>query len=218
MFSRRRAGGRIGRGIVPQPKMPTGRLVRTYAGAREKSGGSSAAATSQAMGPVVAEVERAGELDGWEGRLRDHPRRASRRDARDLRSASPEALWRVEQLSGFAEPKLFERLTIDLPNPLTRHLERPPDLVQRPRMVAAEPLAQLEHAMAELLQRVSQRFVGEDLGGPLVGRLGALVNDELAELGLLLVADPGFSSETGVCAERLIDSTSSVDADVIPGL
>jgi hypothetical protein len=71
--------------------------------------------------------------------------------------------------------------------------------------------------MAELLQRVSQRFVGEDLGGALVGRLGALVNDELAELGLLLVADPGFSSETGVCAERLIDSTSSVDADVIPG-
>ena len=35
-------------GIVPQPKTRTGRLVRTYAGAREKSGGSSEATTSQA--------------------------------------------------------------------------------------------------------------------------------------------------------------------------
>jgi hypothetical protein len=60
-----------------------------------------------------------------------------------LRSASPEAVWSVEQLSGFAEVlKLFERPTLDLPNPLTRHLERPPGLVQRPRMLAAEPVAQ----------------------------------------------------------------------------
>jgi hypothetical protein len=40
------------------------------------------------------------------------------------------------------------------------------------------------------------------------GRLGALVGDELAELGLLLVADR-LPSETGAWAERLIESTSS---------
>jgi hypothetical protein len=101
---------------------------------------------------------------------------------------------------------LFERLTLDLPNPLTRQLDRPPDLVQRPRTLAAEPVAQLEHAMAELLQRISQRFVGEDLAGllvrrlgPLVGRLGALVNNELAELGLLLVADPLLERDLSLC-------------------
>jgi hypothetical protein len=49
-----------------------------------------------------------------------------------LRSAAPEVLWGVEQLSGFAEVlKLFERLPLDLPDPLAGHVERPPDLVQR---------------------------------------------------------------------------------------
>ena len=60
------------------------------------------------------------------------------------------------------------------------------------RVLVAEPVAQLEHAplaVAEVLERVSQGFVGEDLHGALVGRLGLLVGDELAELGLLLVTD-----------------------------
>src|SRR5439155_17876516 len=66
------------------------------------------------------------------------------------------------------------------------------DLVERARMLAAEPVTQLEHAalaVAQVLERLAQRFLGEDLGGALVRRLGALVGDELAELGLLLVAD-----------------------------
>jgi hypothetical protein len=77
-----------------------------------------------------------------------------------------------------------------------------PDLVERPRVLAAEPVAQLEHAplaVGEVLQRLAQRLLGEDLRGTLVRRLGPLVGDELAELGLLLVAD-GFSSETGAWA------------------
>src|SRR5689334_603252 len=59
-------------------------------------------------------------------------------------------------------------------------------------MLAAEAVAQLEHAtlaVREVLERLAQRLLGEDLRGALVRRLGPLVGDELAELGLLLVAD-----------------------------
>ena len=78
-------------------------------------------------------------------------------------------------------------------------------------MLAAEPAAQLEHAaltVGEVLERLAQRLLGEDLGGALVGRLGPLVGDELAELGLLLVADRLLQRD-GRLRERLIDSTSS---------
>src|ERR1700753_3115765 len=80
--------------------------------------------------------------------------------------------------------KLLERLILDLPDPLARHVERPPDLVERARVLATEPVAQLEHAalpVAEVLERLAERLLGEDLGRPLVRRLGALVRDELPE-------------------------------------
>ena len=67
-----------------------------------------------------------------------------------------------------------------------------PDLVQRARRLAAEAVAKLEYApfaAGEVLKRVSQGFIGQDRHGALVGRLGLVVGDELAELGLLLVAD-----------------------------
>src|SRR4051794_33870469 len=88
--------------------------------------------------------------------------------------------------------QLLQRLVLDLADALARDVERPPDLVERARVLAAEAVAQLEHAalaVGEILQRLAERLLGEDLGGPLVRRLGALVGDELAELGLLLVAD-----------------------------
>ena len=59
-------------------------------------------------------------------------------------------------------------------------------------MLAAQPVAELEHAalaVGEVLERLAERLLGEDLRGALVRRLGPLVGDELAELGLLLVAD-----------------------------
>src|SRR5271168_1403255 len=59
-------------------------------------------------------------------------------------------------------------------------------------MLAAEPVAQLEHAplaVGEVLQGLAQRLLREDLGSSLVRRLGPLVGDELPELGLLLVPD-----------------------------
>src|SRR3954471_14946299 len=99
----------------------------------------------------------------------------------------------VAELLGLRERlQLLERLVLDLADALARHVERATHLVQRARVLAAEPVAQLEHAalaVGEVLQGLAQRLLGEDLRDALVGGLGPLVGDELAELGLLLVAD-----------------------------
>src|SRR5262245_12014065 len=102
-------------------------------------------------------------------------------------------------LSDFAELlslrerlQLLKRLVLDLPDPLARDVEGPADLVQGPRVLAAEPVAELEHAtlaVGEVLEGLLQRLLGEQLRGALEGRLGTLIRDELAELRLLLVAD-----------------------------
>src|SRR5690242_6359877 len=87
--------------------------------------------------------------------------------------------------------QLLERLVLDLADALARDVERPPNLVERARVLPAQAVPQLEDAalaVAEVLQRLAQRLLGEDLGGALVRRLRALVGDELAELRLLLVA------------------------------
>src|SRR4051812_32360610 len=103
------------------------------------------------------------------------------------------ALRNVAQLLRLGQAlQLLERLVLDLADPLARDVEGAPHLVQRPRVLAAEAVAQLEHAplpVAQVLQRFAQSLLGEDLRGALVRRLGPLVGDELAELGLLLVAD-----------------------------
>src|SRR4051794_5262984 len=99
----------------------------------------------------------------------------------------------VAELLGLRERlQLLQRLVLDLADALARDVERPPDLIQRAGMLAAQPVAQLEHpalAVREVLERLAQGLLREDLGGALVRRLGPLVGDELAELGLLLVAD-----------------------------
>src|ERR1700741_1182548 len=103
------------------------------------------------------------------------------------------ALCDVAELLGLGEAlQLLQRLVLDLADALARDVERAAHLVQRPRVLAAEAVAQLEHAalaVGEVLQRLAQRLLGQDLRGALVRRLGALVGDELAELGLFLVAD-----------------------------
>src|SRR3954465_5257446 len=97
------------------------------------------------------------------------------------------------ELLGFGEAlQLLQRLVLDLADPLARDVERAAHLVERARVFPAEPVAQLQHAalaVRQVLERLAQRLLGEDLGGAVVGRLGALVGDELAELRLLLVAD-----------------------------
>src|SRR3954471_10828969 len=110
------------------------------------------------------------------------------------RRASPPltSLSDVAELLGLGEAlELLERLVLDLADALARHVERATDLVQRARVLPAQAVAQLEDAalaVGEVLQRLAQRFLGEDLGGALVRGLRALVGDELAELRLLLVA------------------------------
>src|ERR687886_2776718 len=97
--------------------------------------------------------------------------------------------------------QLLQRLVLDLPDALARHVERAAHLVERPRMLAAEAVPELEDAalaVGEVLQRLAQRLLREDLGGALVRRLGALVGDELAELRLLLVADRLLEADRGL--------------------
>src|SRR3954452_6748142 len=96
-------------------------------------------------------------------------------------------LSHIAELLGLRERlQLLERLVLDLADALARDVERSPDLVERARVLPAEAVAQLEHpplAIREVLERLTQRFLGEDLGGALVRGLRALVGDELAELG-----------------------------------
>jgi hypothetical protein len=57
-----------------------------------------------------------------------------------------------------------------LADPFARDVECPPNPVERPRVLAAEAVAQLEHAtlaIAQVLERLAERLVGEDLGCPL---------------------------------------------------
>jgi hypothetical protein len=108
-------------------------------------------------------------------------------------------VWRLAQFSDLVEVvKLFERVILDLSDPLAGHVEIPADLVERPWVLAVEAVAQLEYAtlaIAEPLQRVSQRLAGEDLGGALVGRLGLFVGDELTELRFFLITDRLFERD-----------------------
>src|SRR5215213_5691958 len=92
----------------------------------------------------------------------------------------------VAELLGLRERlQLLERLVLDLADALARDVERAADLVQRARVLAAEAVAQLEHAalaVAEVLQRLAQGLLGEDLRGPLIRRFSPFIGDELAEL------------------------------------
>src|SRR3954452_16472221 len=97
--------------------------------------------------------------------------------------------------------QLLQRLVLDLADALARDVERAADLVERARVLAAEPVAELEHAalaVAQILEGLEECFLGEDLGGPLVWGLGPLVGDELAELGLLLVAHRLLERDRGL--------------------
>src|SRR5581483_7888599 len=87
--------------------------------------------------------------------------------------------------------ELLQALVLDLPDPLTRHVERAADLVERARLLAVQPVAKLEHpplAVAERLEAPCERLRAEGRVGSLVRERRRLVLDELPELGLLLVA------------------------------
>src|SRR5213078_2175969 len=89
-------------------------------------------------------------------------------------------------------PQLLQALVLDLADPLARHVERATDLVEGPRLLAVEPVAQLEHAPLPVRERaedVAQELLAQRRVGRLVGQRSVLVGEEVAELRLLLVAD-----------------------------
>src|SRR6476661_2262312 len=146
------------------------------------------------MGPLAASAPGAAGLSpAVRGGRRTDRRRGARRRPAGVCLSVRAPLGDVAQLLRLGQRlQLLQRLVLDLADALARDVERPPDLVERARVLAAEPVAELEHAalaVGEVLQRLAERLLGEDLRRALVRGLGALVGDELAELRLLLVAD-----------------------------
>src|SRR4051812_11661523 len=79
----------------------------------------------------------------------------------------PRALGDVAELLRLGQRlQLLQRLVLDLADALARDVERPADLVERPRVLAAEAVAELEHAalaVGEVLECLSKGLFGEDL-------------------------------------------------------
>lgn len=92
-----------------------------------------------------------------------------------------------------AQPlQLHQRLTLELADPLTRHVEGAANFINRAGLLAVQAVAQLQRAaltLGEVRRRTPQRVPRQGFHSTLVSRIGALVGDEMAELGLLLVAD-----------------------------
>src|SRR6476659_8343199 len=89
-------------------------------------------------------------------------------------------------------PQLLQALVLDLPDALAGDVERAADLVQRPRVLTVQPVAQLEDAALarrELREDLLERLLAERDLGCLFRQRHRLVGDEVPELGLLLVAD-----------------------------
>src|ERR1700730_899317 len=115
------------------------------------------------------------------------PRRRGRAEL--SRSSLAEGL----ALDGLGQrPQLLQALALDLADPLARDVEGSADLIQRARMLAVEPVAELEHLALPARERaedLAQRLLAQRHRGGFVGQLLVLVGEEVAELGLVLVAD-----------------------------
>src|SRR5690349_15669668 len=88
--------------------------------------------------------------------------------------------------------ELLQRVVLDLADALARHAEGPTDLLERARLRAREAEAELDHLAVALRQRgerVLDVLAAQLHLGRVERRLGLLVLDEVAELGLLLLAD-----------------------------
>ena len=91
--------------------------------------------------------------------------------------------------------------SFSISDPLAHDVEGPADLVERTRILAAESVAEFEHAalaIGELLEGLLSASLASTLGGALEEGLGALIGDELAELRLLLVADRLLEGDRGL--------------------
>src|SRR5512133_2265307 len=125
---------------------------------------------AQGTGPSVAGRRHGG---AWPDASR--PDRKRRSPARGGASVSAGGDWRlshVAKLLGLGEAlELLERLVLDLADALAGDVERPPDLVERARVLAAEAVAKLEDpalSVGEVLEGLAQGLLGEDLRCALV--------------------------------------------------
>src|SRR5689334_9217298 len=88
--------------------------------------------------------------------------------------------------------ELLQRVVLDLADSLAGDAERPADLLQRAGLLALEPEAELDHLAVTLGERgegVLDVLPPERDLRRVERRLGLLVLDEVAELGLFLLAD-----------------------------
>src|SRR6185437_13601449 len=88
--------------------------------------------------------------------------------------------------------ELLQRVVLDLADALARDAEGLPDLLERARLRAVETEAELDHAPLALGERGERTLdvrAAECERRGVERRLGLLVLDEVAELGVLLLAD-----------------------------
>src|SRR5438128_9892913 len=97
----------------------------------------------------------------------------------------------LEALSLWQRLELLQRVVLDLPDPLAGDAERTPHLLERTRLLALEPEAQLDHlplALRQRRERVLDVLAPERELGSVVRRLRSLVLHEVPERRLLLLA------------------------------
>src|SRR3954470_6470493 len=100
-------------------------------------------------------------------------------------------------------PELLQALVLDLADPLAGDVERATHLVERPRMLAVETVAELEDpalAVRQGAEDLLQRLLAHRDLCSLVGKRHVLVGEEVPELGLLLVADRLLEGDRGLRA------------------
>src|SRR5438105_5868100 len=98
----------------------------------------------------------------------------------------------LELLAARWMTQLAQRLRLDLPDALSGDTEALAHLLQRPLVAVDEAEAELQHPALARGQRVEDVLhLGAQHGerGSLRGRGGLLVLDEVAEVGILLLAD-----------------------------
>src|SRR5437867_8946157 len=136
------------------------------------------------------------------------------------------SLWtrsgHVAQLDRVREgPQLLQALVLDLPDALAGDVERPPDLVERTRMLAVEAVAELEHLALPARERaedLAQRLLAHRDLGLLIGQRQVLVGDEVSELRLVLVADRLLERDRGLRAAADVLDLLGTEVEVLADL